>query len=55
MNLEEEFEKALEIINNLIDNLAFLPYTFGDKKAFGIDEEIIDFMKKHNPERWTNR
>ncbi len=55
MDLEQEFETALKIINNLIDNLSFLPYTFGDEKAFGIADEVVSFMEKHNPERWLKK
>ena len=55
MDSDEELKKALKIINNLVDNLAFLPYTFGEEKVFEISDDISEFMEKHDPLRWQLR
>jgi len=49
MDLEKEFEKALEIINNLVDNLMFLPYHQDGEKFFDVSDDTKEFLEKHSP------
>ena len=50
--LKVELDEAVEIINNLIDGLAFVPISWNDMVGIEVSENVKKFMLKHDPERW---
>lgn len=53
---DNDFKEAIDIINNLIDGISFLPQSWDNMLMFDIAENVKRFMEKHDPENWgTNR
>jgi len=52
---KHDLDKAINIINNLIDGIAFLPQSWDDMLTFDISEDIKEFMREHDPENWGSQ
>lgn len=50
--LNNDFKKAINIINNLIDGIKFLPISWEDTLAIKVSDDVKRFMEKHDPENW---
>jgi len=53
MYSDNDFKKAISIINNLIDGIKFLPISWEDNLAIQVSDDVKEFMKKHDPENWS--
>jgi len=55
MDHKQELKKAVEIINNLIEGIAFLPQSWDDMVCYDVSENVKQFMQKHDPENWGDQ
>lgn len=50
--LKQDLDEAIEIINNLITGIEFLPQSWDDMVTLEVSQRVKEFMQKHDPERW---
>ena len=50
--LKHDLDQAINIINNLIDGIQFMPLSWDETVGVGVSDNIKQFMSEHDPENW---